>query len=451
MNSYNDQVKESYGRLLWPILIEQIFMMLIGNVNVFLLSLYTDQAVAATGLADQVLSIGTMAMGIVSLGSTILFLQNAEDKRLPYVQGVTRQTLALNIVLSLGLVLITTTLGNFIMRWMQTPAELHTISVLYLRIVSASLLFQSISTTASALLRAYGKVKEAMSISILNTLLIITGNAIVILTPLGIFGQGILGISVATVVTRIAGGIISVLSVRYLLPEVWQGITNYQHSDWVIGRQILKLGVPSGMENVSYNLSQTIITAAIASLGTSSVNARIYTQTITAIVFTIAVAAGQAGQIVLGRFLRHGEIEDAKQFALRNSRQFMSIGLVINLAIALMGPMLLRIFTEDPEIIRIASILLWLNCIYDPMRVGNETIIASMNVTGDVRYPVIVGMLVTYIFTVPAALLISSQFTWGIIGIWIIFILDESVRFTLFLNRWIKGRWINLLIREERS
>lgn len=255
MSSSKAQIQETYWRLLWPTLIEQIFMMLIGNVNVFLLSLYTDQAVAATGLADQVLSIGTMAMGIVSLGSAILYLQNAGDKRLPYIQGITRQTLALNIILALSLVLITTTLGDNIMRWMQTPGELQSIAVLYLRIVSASLLFQSISTTASALLRAYGKVKEAMSIAILNTLLIITGNAIVILTPLGIFGQGILGISVSTVVTRFMGAVISILSVRYLLPQVWSGIMDYQHSDWVIGREILKLGVPSGMENVSYNLS----------------------------------------------------------------------------------------------------------------------------------------------------------------------------------------------------
>lgn len=154
---------------------------------------------------------------------------------------------------------------------------------------------------------------------------------------------------------------------------------------------------------------------------------------------------------MIGQFIREGEIEDAKQFALKNSRQFMVIGLMINIGIALMGPMLLSIFTDDPEIIRIASILLWLNCIYDPVRVGNETIISSMNVTGDVRYPVIIGILVTYLFTVPASYFVGSQFTWGIIGIWIVFIIDEGLRLTLFLNRWIKGHWMNFIIKQERS
>lgn len=74
MTLRKQEIRQEYGHLLWPLLVEQLFMMLIGNVNVYIFSLYNDQVVAAIGLADQVLVIGTMAMGIVSLGSTILFL-----------------------------------------------------------------------------------------------------------------------------------------------------------------------------------------------------------------------------------------------------------------------------------------------------------------------------------------------------------------------------------------
>jgi Na+-driven multidrug efflux pump len=209
----SNQNKKTFNQLFYPLMIEQIFMMLIGNVNVFLLSLYHDQAVAATGLSDQILSIGTMAMGIVSLGSTVLFLQNADDRQLPYIRGVARQTFLLNFILAGFLFSITLFFGETIMSWMQTPQELLPMSVIYLRIVSSSLLFQGLSASSSALLRSYGKVKSAMSISILNTLITVSGNALVILTPLSIFGEGVLGISVATVVTRFIGAIISFTSV----------------------------------------------------------------------------------------------------------------------------------------------------------------------------------------------------------------------------------------------
>jgi Na+-driven multidrug efflux pump len=195
------------------------------------------------------------------------------------------------------------------------------------------------------------------------------------------------------------------------------------------------------MENVSYNFSQTIITAVIASLGAAAVNAKIYTQTITAIVFTISVAAGQTSQIIIGRYLRKKNYKDTENFALKNTFSFMIIGAIINVIIALLGPCIIQIFTTDPEITQLIRILLWMNVLYDPLRVGNEIIIASLNVTGEVRYPVILGILVTYIFTVPGALIFGGWLNLGIVFIWILFILDEGIRIILFIRRWKQGDW----------
>lgn len=419
-------------------------MMLIGNINVYLFSLYSDQAVAATGLADQILAIGTMAMGIISLGSVVLFLQNADDKNLAYIQGVARQTIVLNFFLSALLFLVVFLFGNILLGWMQTPAELWPLSLTYLRIVSSSLLFQGISTSVSALLRSYGKVNVAMLMSIVSTLITITGNALVILSPLSIFGEGVLGISVATVITRFIGAVISLFVVRNQLPKVWHGLWRFGKQDRAIAKSILKLGIPSGMENVSYNFSQTIITAVIASLGAAAINAKIYTQTITAIVFTLSVAAGQAGQILIGKYLREGKQDRAERFAVQNTALFMGIAIIINSLLAVAGPWIITIFTNDQEIIAIVRMLLWFNVLYDPLRVGNETLIASLNVRGDVRYPVLIGMLVTYLFTVPASLFFVGRLNGGLIVIWMIFILDEGIRVFLFYRRWQKGHWKKL-------
>lgn len=82
-----------------------------------------------------------------------------------------------------------------------------------------------------------------------------------------------------------------------------------------------------------------------------------------------------------------------------------------------------------------------MNIFYDPLRVANETIIASLQVAGDVKYPVIVGIIVTYIFTIPMAILFGSYLNLGIISVWIIFILDEGFRALLFYIRWRKMGW----------
>lgn len=436
------EIRNEYGHLLWPLLVEQLFMMLIGNVNVYIFSLYNDQVVAAIGLADQVLVIGTMAMGIVSLGSTILFLQNADSDRLPYFQGVARQTIILNGLLGLFVMIVAWIGGYHIMGWMQTPQDIKSLSVMYFKLVSMSLVFQALSTSASALLRSYGHSKVSMQLSMMNTFLTIGGNVLVLFLPAQDMGDRIQWIGCMTILTRLCGACLSGWKVQHILPQVWQGLFHFQRTDFTIGRRILALGIPSGMENVSYNFSQTMITAVIASLGTVPVSARIYTQTITAIVFALSVAGGQAGQVMIGKLSRKRQWSDTIAFALDNTKAFMLFGVSLNVCIALAGPMILGIFTKNPEIIKIARVLLWMNAIYDPCRVGNEIMIASLNVMGEVRYPVKMAVIITYLFTVPLCFLFGSVLKWGLPMIWLVFILDEGYRLYLFVKRWKDGAWI---------
>lgn len=443
MNLIEPKLRRDYFHLLWPLLVEQLFLMLIGNVNVYLLSLFNDEVVAAIGMADQVLAIATMAMGIVSLGSTILFLQNADEGRLDTLHAASRQTILLNLILGLIMVLVAKIFAPGIMGLMQTPADIRPEAILYLRVVSFSLVFQALSTSASALLRAFGQTKVAMTISVVNTLMVIAGNSLVVFGPASLIPRGIESIALATVVTRALGMVLSMLAIRRVLPQVWSGLFGFKMSDWQVGRQILALGIPSGMENVSYNFSQTVITALIASLGSAQVSARIYTQTITAVVFTLSVAAGQAGQVIVGRLNRQGDRVGARDFSWHNTLLFMGLGASINLVLAIFGPQLLGIFTKSQEIISLASLLLWLNIFYDPSRVGNEITIASLNLVGQVKYPVYVGILVTYLFTIPCIYLVTRVFHLQMAYIWLVFIIDEGLRLTLFMRRWMAGGWMS--------
>lgn len=432
-----------YRHLVWPLMVEQLFMILIGNINVLIFSYYSDQVVAAIGLAEQVLVIGTMFMGIVGLGSTILFLQNAADDRLSYFQGVARQTLILNLALGLCIMVLAGFFGQTIMGWMQTPIEIRPLSVSYLRVIACSLVFQGISGAVSAILRSYGLAKMAMRLSVAYTLLTISGNVLVIFLPLGNLQERILAIGLMTVLTRALGAGISLALLKKLLGQVWQGLWDHFRFNGTICRQILGLGIPSGMENVSYNFSQTIITALISSLGTVQVSARIYCQTITAVVFALSVAVGQASQVVIGRLHREDKIRELIQFGWQNTFLAMFGGMMLNIMIALFGSQLLMIFTSDPYILHLGQILLWLNVLYDPGRVGNEVMIANLNVMGQVRYPVFLAILVTYLFTVPAVFLVTRLTAWGLPAVWVIFIIDEAFRLTLFVRRWRRANWLS--------
>ena len=77
--------------------------------------------------------------------------------------------------------------------------------------------------------------------------------------------------------------------------------------------------------------------------------------------------------------------------------------------------------------------------------------IASLNVMGDVRYPVVIAVIVTYLFTVPAAFLIGRVWHWGIAFIWLVFIIDEGFRLWLFIRRWNRGQWMEQALYYQKD
>ena len=429
---------KEYQNLFWPLLVEQIFLTLIGNFNVFLFSLFNDQMVAAIGISDQLLNIFAMITNIVVLGASILIIQNAEKSRLAYVKSILKESVILNVIIAILIVIAVFLFNKDLLMLMQTPRELLNETSIYIRIVSVSIIFLAMTSLMLGTLRAFGFVKIAVKVSVINTVLVILGNSTIVIFNLG----GISYIALATLVSRLLGMLLTFLTLKSKIPELFNFKEGFRKIP--LKKEILTLGIPSAMEQISYNFSQTIITAIIASLGTIAVSSKIYTQTITSFIFSIGVAAGVAGNLVIGNYYRNRDFEKIKKFGVTNANRISLIAAGVNLILALLGRFLVGIFTKDPQITEIVTQLLFFQILLDPMRVSNEILVNSLNVLKDVKFPVIVGIVTTYILVIPLSYLFVSKFGMGLRAVWIIFILDEALRRLLFTLRFKSGKWMKI-------
>ena len=429
---------KEYQNLFWPLLVEQIFLTLIGNFNVFLFSLFNDQMVAAIGISDQLLNIFAMITNIVVLGASILIIQNAEKSRLAYVKSILKESVILNVIIAILIVIAVFLFNKDLLMLMQTPRELLNETSIYIRIVSVSIIFLAMTSLMLGTLRAFGFVKIAVKVSVINTVLVILGNSLIVIFNLG----GITYIAIATLVSRLLGMLLTFFTLKSKIPELFDFKEGFRKIP--LKKEILTLGIPSAMEQISYNFSQTIITAIIASLGTIAVSSKIYTQTITSFIFSIGVAAGVAGNLVIGNYYRNKDFEKIKNFGVTNANRISLIAGGVNLILALLGRFLVGIFTKDPQIIEIVTQLLFFQILLDPMRVSNEILVNSLNVLKDVKFPVIVGIVTTYVLVIPLSYLFVSKFGMGLRAVWIIFILDEALRRLLFTLRFKSGKWMKI-------
>ncbi|WP_296142771.1 MATE family efflux transporter [uncultured Anaerococcus sp.] len=438
MQINNKLFTKEYQNLFWPLLVEQIFLTLIGNFNVFLFSLFNDQMVAAIGISDQLLNIFAMITNIVVLGASILIIQNADKSRLSYVKSILKESVILNVIIAILIVIAVFLFNKDLLMLMQTPRELLNETSIYIRIVSVSIIFLAMTSLMLGTLRAFGFVKIAVKVSVINTFLVILGNSVIVIFNLG----GISYIAIATLVSRLLGMLLTFFTLKSKIPELFDFKESFRKIP--LKKEILTLGIPSAMEQISYNFSQTIITAIIASLGTIAVSSKIYTQTITSFIFSIGVAAGVAGNLVIGNYYRNKDFEKIKNFGVINANRISLIAAGVNLILALLGRFLVGIFTKDPEITEIVTQLLFFQILLDPMRVSNEILVNSLNVLKDVKFPVIVGIVTTYILVIPLSYLLVNKLGMDLRAVWIIFILDEALRRLLFTLRFKSGKWIKI-------
>ena len=439
-----------FSVLLLPILIEQLFSMLLGNVDVLMLSQYSDDAVAAVGLSNQIISVGIMILGIVSLGSSIQLMQLIGSSQKNYLTSLIRNSVYLNVFISIGLALVFLVFGRTLLSWIQTPPELLDGAYTYLVIVGISLIFQSVMTSFSTIFRSFTFVKVVMLISILTNVINIMGNYIVILSPWDFLGTGIEGVARSTLIARGMGSLLIVLAFIKMLPDYKQSFKTWKMEKKSI-QSIFKLGFPSAMENISYTTSQMMITGIIASFGTVMVTSKIYTQNITAVIFTVAASISLVNQIMVGRLIGVDLKKEAKGYTNKLLGRSVGVAVLSAFVLALLSSFIIKIFTDDPAIQHTVLTLVWLSVLLEPARMVNEIVIGALNTAGDVKYPTMVGIIATYVFTVPMSYLVGIYLGYGLIGVWGVFILDEWIRAGILYKRWNNESWKDIQIFEKEN
>lgn len=439
-----------FSVLFLPIFIEQLFNMILGNIDVLMLSQYSDDAVAAVGMSNQLVMVGLMILGIVALGSSVQLMQLVSSPKQQYLKSVIKHSIYLNVMISILLALVFFIFGRTFLTMIQTPTELLNGANTYLVVVGISLIFQSITTSMSTVFRSFAIVKIVMMISILTNILNIIGNYIVILSPWDFLGTGISGVANSTLIARFVGAALMILYFIKLLPQHRDAFHSLKLEKHTV-RSIFKLGFPSAMENVSYTTSQMIITGIIATFGAAMITSKIYSQNITTIIFTLAASISMANQVIVGRYIGLDLKQHAKEYTKKIMVRSLVVGVATSLILACSGSFIIQLFTDHPPIKQMVLTLLWLSIFLEPGRMVNEILIGALNTAGDVKYPTMISILFTFIFTVPMSFLVGVYFGYGLIGVWIVFILDEWTRAMLMYKRWKNESWQHIQIFEQEG
>ena len=201
------------------------------------------------------------------------------------------------------------------------------------------------------------------------------------------------------------------------------------------------LGIPGGMCQLSFVLSQAVTTSFTVVLGESIVNTKVYIYNIVTYTSRISLALGKATGILMGRYRGRGQLDTIKQLF----RQNVLFAAVCNTSLSALAfffcKPLISLFSDSADIIALAIPIMLVDIFVELCRGINHISESSLNANGDVRATFLISVFSTWMFGVLLSYLLGITLGMGLVGIWVAFAADEAFRAVSYLARWKRGLW----------
>ncbi|AOZ92916.1 MATE family efflux transporter [Paenibacillus crassostreae] len=423
-----------------PLFLSQLVQTVIFTIDTLMLSNYSDLAVAAVGTVSQLLSTVNLLFGFATVGTGIVMSQlNGSGKRAE-ATGIAQTALIANLLLGGIASIVLFLFPEPILRAISLPEELIQYGTAFLSVTGLASFATAFIMTAEMTLRMNGMVKRMLLLSFTMVALNTVGNYMVLYEPFGLASYGVEGVAWVTFGSKLVG---VALAVVLLIRAMGHTLFSVKGISLRLAdlREIFKLGIPSAGENLSYSASQVVIMMIATLLGTTAITTKIYTQTLTGYIFLVSVSIGQATSIMIGHLIGAGDPEKARATGLRHLKIGLFLSVSVSLVLYLVSKPLMGLFTDDINVINMSANLILLSVLLEAARACNVIMIASLNASGEVKYPVMMGLILMWGVSIPAAYLFGIVWGHGIYGIWLAFIIDEWIRAYFMIRRWRSGKW----------
>ncbi|MFP4354198.1 MAG: MATE family efflux transporter [Phycisphaerae bacterium] len=429
---------------IWPFL-EQLLNFMVGFVDTALAGRLSTQATNAIGVAAYIGWLMGLVQAAVGVGATALISRAVGAGRSRRADRVLGQAMLLaplvGIAVGAGIYVLAPWIGSFVR---LTGASLEAL-VTYLRILAMAVPMWAVLSIGSACLRGAGDTRTPFVVLVVVNIVNVTVSLLLVAGPGPIGGHGIAGIAWGTFVAWIVGGagflIVLIRSGRPI-----QLRRRMLRPTGSILWRILRLAGPNLAEGfLGMWLANFVLVRIVGLLGVDSAwAAHIVVVRIEAVSYMSGFALGLAAATLAGQHLGSGRSDRARQAVgacwLAGAGVMTFFGLIF---ILLPGP-LVRLVTDEPALLAASPPLLRLIGVVQ-FFFGSAIVLGhGMRGAGDTRGPLLLTAFSSYFVRLPLAWWFGLKLGWGLWGIWLAMSVELTVRGSIFIARYLRGRWLTV-------
>ena len=428
-------------KLLIPLIFEQLLLVLVTLVDTMLLSGISEAALGAYSLVGSINQLLTQLFLAIGSGGSIIAAQYLGNRDRKGAENTATQAALMVLAISTLIALPVMLLNGPIIRLLYPGVHpsIHNYAKQYLLLSALSYPLYALYHNGASMLYAQGFSKLSMVTSILMYLARILMNFLFI----RVWHMDIQGAGLSTIFSRVLG---AALATWFLMDQ--QAPIHYT-SPLKLAiqpgtiRRIVKVALPSGIENIIFLTSKLLIGIMIAGYSSAMIAANAAANTISSYISVPANAINLATITIVSQCIGARRGEEAKK-ATRNlqAATYASLLLTCTLVAIFVDPLITMLhltpeaFAHTREIVLVyclVSVFLWAPSFGLPN---------SLRAAGDNRYVMFAAVFSVVVIRVGGSLVLGNWLGLQVQGIWYAMYLDWMVRSVFFIKRFLSGKWM---------
>ena len=428
----------------FPILLGTFFQQLYNTADAVIVGNFVGKAALAAVGGPTSIFINLLVNLFVGLssGATVIVARHYGAQELDAVRRTVHTSVALALAAGLGVTVVGILLSRPILVAMGTPDEVMGYALTYLRIYFLGSVASFLYNVGSSVLRAVGDNRRPLFFLIAACMTNIVLDLVFVVG----FHWDVMGAALATVLSQVVSAVLVLTSLRHpgsLFCLEWREVRF--HRDILL--DVVKIGLPTGLQSDMYNFSNLFIQSCINAFGTDTMAAWTAFGKLDAFYWMVSAAFGVALTTFVGQNLGAQKYDRVRQGVRVSLGMIAGTTALISLLFCLFAQPLLRIFNGDPEVLSIGSLILWHMSPFYITFVFIEIFSAAIRGTGDSIKPMLLTaggvcvLRVVWIFTVLPfhntleTLLLSYPITWVLTS-------------ALFIVYYLRNNWMRRQIQK---
>jgi len=438
------RLSRSVLRMAWPVIVQQVSFTLVQLVDTLLVGHLGKDALAGVGLGSIVYWIPQAGIFAVGVGAIAVVSRNVGAGQRERASTTAAMAMMMGLTWGVLLALVMALAADPLLRIMGAEPAARSEGVTWMRAASIGFPLTAMLYVGNAALQGAGDTRTPMIVMLLVNLV----NAVVAYTLIN--GPGpfpelkVLGSGLGATSAGISGAVLVLLAFA-----AGRGGMELQplavlrpNADEI--KRILNVGLPSGLENLQFNLAFMVYTRIIASLGSAALAAHRVTLSVEGLAFNPGFALGVAAATLVGQSLGAQRPDLAERSTKVALMWALTIMVPMGIVLMIFGEPITSLFVsgEDAdEVVNIGRKLLFVFAFALPAMAISQTLAGGLRGAGDTRAVLAIGVVGIWVVRLLPAYILAIVLGFDAPGAWMAAVLDINSRGLLTWLRFRRGKW----------